>query len=178
MAPPATLERQKTFTHFNSNNESSLLRRDTSNPACGFAQLTNQITRTAFRIIRIRIVFLLSGISIFPAKAGHAPCSSAQHNAWSISYVRVLIRGTEKIDSTAGGTRENHASRILILIANLFINSLLQVIIPQLGEHDVMIQVKACGLSRIDSRVGCREGAQDCCTDHLLPATDLVGTPS
>ena len=34
-----------------------------------------------------------------------------------------------------------------------FLMLLLQVILPPLGEHDVMVQIKACGLSRIDTKV-------------------------
>ncbi len=38
---------------------------------------------------------------------------------------------------------------IIIIVVIFFF----QVILPALGDNDVMVQVKACGLSRIDTKV-------------------------
>ena len=47
-----------------------------------------------------------------------------------------------------------HSKRICTLHSPLLPSFLgLQVILPEIAEYDVMVQIKACGLSRIDTRV-------------------------
>ena len=47
-----------------------------------------------------------------------------------------------------------HSKRICTLHSPLLPSFLgLQVILPEIAEFDVMVQIKACGLSRIDTRV-------------------------
>jgi len=41
--------------------------------------------------------------------------------------------------------------------------SVVQVILPEIAEYDVMVQIKACGLSRIDTKV-----------NNLSPSTDNI----
>ena len=43
--------------------------------------------------------------------------------------------------------------RVSRLILDFFFLDIFQVILPPLGEYDVMVQIKACALSRIDTKV-------------------------